>query len=225
MAASRSDKVAFIVLLAGTGLPGREIIKLQSELIERAMGVKDEIAKRNAADQDEIFTLVAAGADDAAIAAKIREIGEQQIARAEASGDAKEQEEAKTARATLDATVKSQTKELSSKWFRYFLTLDPRVALRKTRCPVLALNGELDLQVPPKADLPEIEKALKEAGNQDVTVMELPGLNHLFQTCTTGAPSEYASIEETCSPRVLDLITDWIRLHAGMKPDITPVAQ
>ncbi len=225
MAASRSDKVAFIVLLAGTGLPGREIIKLQSELISRADGAKEGDAKTEAAEQDEIFDLVASGADEAAIAAKIREVGEKQIARGEASADPKDQEQAKAAKGTMDALVKSQTKELSSKWFRYFLTLDPRVALRKTHCPVLALNGGLDLQVPPRQNLPEIEKALAEGGNKDVTVMELPGLNHLFQVCTTGSPSEYATIEETCSPKMLDLVTGWLRQHAGLKADLMPATQ
>ena len=77
-------------------------------------------------------------------------------------------------------------------------------------CPVLALNGEKDLQVPPKEDLAEIAKALKKGGNTRVTTKELPGLNHLFQTCKTGAVSEYAEIEETIAPAALKVIGDWI---------------
>ena len=72
-------------------------------------------------------------------------------------------------------------------WFRYFLTYDPRPALAKVRCPVLALIGEKDRQVPPKENLAQIESTLEAAGNSRVTVQELPGLNHLFQTCKTGA--------------------------------------
>lgn len=224
MVASRSDKVAFIVLLAGTGLPGREIIKLQSELIGRVQGGSEVDAKAAAEVQDQIFDLLAGGADESAIRAKIREIGEQQIAIAEASADPKVNEQVKAARSTLDATVQAQTKELSSKWFRYFLTLDPRIALRTTKCPVLALNGGLDLQVPPRANLPEIQKALAEAGNHDVTVTELPGLNHLFQTCTTGSPSEYATIEETFSPAALEVVLAWLRQHAHMPVESPVVA-
>jgi alpha-beta hydrolase superfamily lysophospholipase len=79
---------------------------------------------------------------------------------------------------------------------------------------VLALNGERDVQVDPKLNLPEIEKALREAGNTDVTVKELPGLNHLFQTCESGAVSEYGKIEETIAPAVLEMISDWILQRA-----------
>ena len=72
------------------------------------------------------------------------------------------------------------------------------------------MNGEKDLQVPPKEDLAEIAKALKKGGNTRVTTKELPGLNHLFQTSKTGAVSEYAEIEETIAPEALKVIGDWI---------------
>jgi uncharacterized protein len=87
--------------------------------------------------------------------------------------------------------------------------------LRKVRCPVLAVNGEKDLQVPPKENLAEIEKALKAAGNSDVKAIEFPGLNHLFQPCKTGSPSEYAQIEMTIAPEVLKVIGDWIVEKVG----------
>jgi fermentation-respiration switch protein FrsA (DUF1100 family) len=95
-------------------------------------------------------------------------------------------------------------------WFKYFLAYDPGPTLAKVKCPVLALNGEKDLQVPPRENLAEIEKALKAGGNADVTVKELPGLNHLFQTCKTGLPGEYGKIEETFTPAALDAISEWL---------------
>ena len=75
---------------------------------------------------------------------------------------------------------------------------------------MLALNGEKDLQVPPKENLDEIRKALEQAGNTQVTIKELPGLNHLFQTCKTGTVAEYAVIEETIAPAALEAIGDWV---------------
>lgn len=99
---------------------------------------------------------------------------------------------------------------MNTPWFRYFLTLDPRPALRKVKCPVLALNGENDLQVPVNENLREIEAALKAAGNKDVTIVRLPKLNHLFQTSETGLPGEYGKIEETFAPVALKTIGDWI---------------
>jgi uncharacterized protein len=104
--------------------------------------------------------------------------------------------------------------QLIGPWMRYFLSYDPRSALRKVHVPVLALNGTLDLQVPYKANLPAIEAALKDAGNTDFRVVPMPGLHHLFQTATTGSPSEYSTISETFSPAALDLIATWISAHA-----------
>ena len=80
---------------------------------------------------------------------------------------------------------------------------------------VLAINGSLDTQVPPGPNLGAIRNALAEAGNDDVTVEELDGLNHLFQTAATGSPAEYAQIEETFAPAVLDLITSWVLQKVG----------
>ena len=75
---------------------------------------------------------------------------------------------------------------------------------------MLAINGTLDLQVPPAQNLPVIRKSLEEAGNKQFEVDELPGLNHLFQTVKTGAPSEYGQIEETMSPVAMEKVASWI---------------
>ena len=104
----------------------------------------------------------------------------------------------------------AQAAGAANPWFRTFLGLDPAAYLRKVACPVLAINGELDLQVLPNQNLPAIEKALKEGGNKDYTIKRFGGLNHLFQTAKTGSPAEYSSIDETISPAVLDTIATWI---------------
>jgi len=99
---------------------------------------------------------------------------------------------------------------LLSPWFRSFIFYDPRSELEKVRCPVLAMDGTLDLQVSPEENLEEIEKALKKGGNADYTIKLMPGLNHLFQDAKTGSPNEYAQIEETFSPEALTVMGDWI---------------
>jgi fermentation-respiration switch protein FrsA (DUF1100 family) len=104
---------------------------------------------------------------------------------------------------------------LTSPWFEYFLAYDPAPALRQVRCPVLALNGALDLQVSPKQNLPAIRKALEEGGSKNFEIDELPGLNHLFQTAKTGAPNEYSIIEETMSPVAMEKISAWIHKICG----------
>jgi fermentation-respiration switch protein FrsA (DUF1100 family) len=113
--------------------------------------------------------------------------------------------------------LKAQLQSLLSPWYRFFLTYDPKPTLTKVKCPVLAINGEKDLQVPPKENLSAIEEALVAGGNKNFIVKELPGLNHLFQTAQTGVPSEYAKIEETISPIALKIIGDWISEQAKNK--------
>ncbi len=103
-----------------------------------------------------------------------------------------------------------QLKLAESPWLRDVLRIDPRATLQNVKCPVLALTGGMDLQVAAEENLPAIEAALTAAGNRRFTTRQLPGLNHLFQTCRNGAPFEYAQIEETFSPVALKEIAQWI---------------
>jgi fermentation-respiration switch protein FrsA (DUF1100 family) len=190
LAAVADPDVAFIVLMAGSGVPGDQIIVEQARLIAEAGGETKEKAAADAEKERETLALVETEKDPAALN-KLLGI---KLA----------------AEGVPDAQIAAQTKALTSPWIRYFLTYDPATALRKLTCPVLALSGEKDLQVPPAQNLPAIRKALEESGNKHVEVDELPGLNHLFQTAKTGSPSEYAQIEETMSPVALDKIAAWI---------------
>jgi len=189
MIAARNKDVAFIVMMAGTGVPGDDVIVAQSEAIAIASGKEPAEAAKNAAKEREILKLVETEKDETVLEKELRE----QIA-----GE------------VPDAQIGVQIQQLTSPWFRYFLTYDPATALRKVTCPVLVLNGSLDKQVLPSQNLPPIRKAQAEAGNQHVEIDELPGLNHLFQTAKTGAPSEYSQIEETMSPVALDKMASWI---------------
>ena len=191
MIAARNKDVAFIVMMAGTGVPGDEIIVAQSEAIAVASGKDPAKAAKDAATEREMITLVETEKDEAVLEKELTEKMKQ-------SGDVPE------------AQIGLQIKQLTSPWFRYFLTYDPVIALRKVTCPVLALNGSLDKQVLPSQNLPPIRKAFAESGNQHVEIDELPGLNHLFQTAKTGSPAEYSQIEETISPVALEKMTTWI---------------
>jgi fermentation-respiration switch protein FrsA (DUF1100 family) len=107
--------------------------------------------------------------------------------------------------------VMMQIKQVMSPWMKFFLTYDPIPTLKKVKCPVLAINGSKDLQVPPDYNLPPIEQALKSGGNTHYKVVKLDGLNHLFQHCKTGAVTEYGGIEETFAPEAMELIASWIK--------------
>ena len=103
-----------------------------------------------------------------------------------------------------------------SRFSKFLDTYDPHVAMRQVKCPMLAMNGSLDHAVTARENLEEIEKTVRAAGKPDVTIIELYGLNHFFQAAKTGSPFEIAQIEETISPKVLQIMAGWIRLHVGL---------
>ncbi len=107
-----------------------------------------------------------------------------------------------------EAAIDAQAKAASSDWYRFFLRYDPAPTLRRLRLPVLAMIGSKDVQVPPDQNLPALREALKD--DPETTIVELPGLNHLFQTAKSGSPSEYGDIEETMSPTALELVAHWV---------------
>jgi pimeloyl-ACP methyl ester carboxylesterase len=174
-----------------------------------AEGASEADAARNRRLQEKMFAVVKAEKDPAAAEKKLREVAAASIA------DMSEAQK-KAADANPGAII-AQVKAVNTPWFRFFLTYDPRPTLRQVKIPVLALNGELDTQVSSKQNLPEIAKALKAARNKKSRTVELPKLNHLFQTAKTGGFSEYAKIEETISPMVLTQMSDWIAKQTGLK--------
>jgi hypothetical protein len=189
MVAARNPDVAFIVMMAGSGVPGDEILVAQVEAIDESSGKTHAEAVQAGTREREILNLIKTEKDPAVLEKKLKD---------------------KMAEDGLEAQLGIEIKALTSPWFRFFMTYDPATALRKVTCPVLALNGEKDRQVPAKQNLPAIRKALEEGGNKHFEIVELPGLNHLFQTAKTGSPNEYAQIEETIAPVALDTMTVWI---------------
>ena len=202
MLASDDSDVKFIVLLAGTGIPGHELLLMQQELIGRASGMSESDLKTAREINKGAFGIIVKSTDTAQLkkdlTAYIRQmiIEHPDVEKPEGVSDEK--------------FIKEQVDQLVNPWIIFFLKYDPAPALEKVKCPVLALNGEKDLQVPPKENLSAIETALKKGMNDKVTVKELPGLNHLFQECKTGTPGEYIQIEQTISPSALEEINRWM---------------
>jgi len=202
MVAVKSPDVAFIVLMAGTGLTGEEILYLQGALIYRAMGVSEEDIINNRQFNEKIFSVLKEEDDS--------ENAEERLRQMFMDDWEKMSDEKKEQMGDLEVFLKAQLQSLLSPWLKFFLIYNPKPTLSKVKCPVLAINGEKDLQVPPKENLNAIEEALVAGGNKNFIVKELPGLNHLFQTAQTGLPAEYTKIEETISPEALKIICDWI---------------
>jgi uncharacterized protein len=189
MVAARNPSVAFIVLLAGSGVPGDQLLAAQVMALAEAGGASHAVAEKNGQMEREVLALVKQEKDNAALEKLLRE---------------------KLAGTMPEAALQAQLKSIAAPWFRYFIEYDPAPALRKVRCPVLALGGSKDVQVPAAQNLPAIRQALEAGGNKDFEVVEMPGLNHLFQTAKSGSPSEYGQIEETMSPAALERIAVWI---------------
>ena len=204
MVASESDDVSFIVLLAGTGIRGDKLLLMQQELIWRANGMSEEEIEKSLKTSAALFEIIVESndveklKDDLTIA--LSEIIEKDSVEIP-EGTSKEK------------FVENQVDQISTTWMQYFLKYDPAPTLEKVNCPVLAINGEKDLQVPPKENLEAIAESLRKGGNDQVTIKEFENLNHLFQESETGSPDEYASIEQTFSPIALKAVLEWIQLQ------------
>jgi uncharacterized protein len=207
--AANDPSIAFVVLMAGPGTRGDRLLAAQSALVTKAMGRTSDVAEaeRSAA---RMMAIVVEEKDNAVAERRMRALREEELAK---------MPEAERAKALARGSEFEQNvKLMTSPYIRHFLAFDPRPWLSKVKCPVLALNGELDLQVPAGENLLGIAAALEAGGNRDYAIAKLPGLNHLFQTAKTGAPSEYGDIEETFSPGALALIGDWLARKTGLAP-------
>ena len=200
LAAARSRGVAFVVMMAGPGVPGDQIIVRQVETAVKAAGGSPERAAESAAMQRKILDIIKQEKDDAAAVEKVRQVLAPVFgAMPEAARKAKE----------------TELRAMTSKWYRSFLATDPRPALAAIRVPLLAVNGALDTQVDAGENLKSIAAALASGGNRDYATVKLPGLNHLLQKAQTGAVTEYQRIEETINPEALRTIGDWLAAHTA----------
>ena len=199
--ASENHHIAFIVSLAGPGVNGEKIILKQAADIGRLMGESDAQIRENNEINEKLYSILKTEKDNKTAEEKILAEYRDLL-----SGQNMSQADIENAVNKLKATFGAG----AYTWFRYFIMTDPATYWDKVTCPVLALDGDKDLQVDARENLPAIKKAVESGGNKNVKTILLPGLNHLFQHCTTGLPSEYANIEETFSPEALKIIADWI---------------
>ena len=202
LVASGSDNIRFMVLLAAPAIDLGKLLLKQDELIARALGLSEREIQKMTSTNANAYRLVALSTDLKVLKNDLTKLAEKDILEIPPQllpPKMKKQE-----------FIAMQIDNLSSPWFQYVMKYNPGKTLEKVRCPVLALNGEKDLQVTPKENLSAIARALKNGGNSNITIKEFPDLNHFFQECETGSPLEYAKIEQTFSPKVLTEISGWI---------------
>lgn len=198
---NRTNDVAFMVLLAGTGVPGKEISRMQGRTL-----LDMEVPDREAYNQfiDRSIEIASSNKD---LATKRKELTQHY----KNSGNALIN--LLPEGTDIVAFINQQVEGSLRPWSQFFFQHDPADELRKITIPVLSLIGSRDVQVPPGMNHPPIRQALEEAGNKDYTIKELPGLNHMFQESETGNMAEYAEIQQTFSPFALDEITRWVKSH------------
>lgn len=205
MVAANNAAVKFIVLMAGPGTPIDELLVEQATRYSHLQGVDAKTIAANSKISKSTYAFIKNyNANDfekdltAFLNAEMDEMPENLKPQTE-----EERNEA----------VKNQVDAVNTKWFLYFIKYNPAINLSKLKCGVLAINGSLDFQVPAKTNLKAIETALQKGKNKNYKIVELPGLNHLFQEATTGSLNEYSIIEETISPKALGAMSDWILIQ------------
>ncbi len=216
LVSAENKDVAWVVLMASPGVNGEEILYSQGQLIIAAEGGGESARKRQRLLQEHVFATAKElkAKDDIEpfvkrVVDKIMAVSE--IDAVEKSEKPKSEEDEQASRKMLAELVRANLNVMNDPWFRFFASYEPGPDLQRIKCPVLAINGEKDVQVDPKLNLPKIEAYLKAGGNSKFAIKELPGLNHLFQSCKTGGISEYESIEETISPVALETIATWLK--------------
>ena len=207
MVAVNSKDVSFIVLLAGTGISGDQLLLLQQVLMGRAMGASEENLQRNKKFFEGAFQLITNSVDKDTLKKALKVYAKKMAM------ESPSKETERPLGVTDEQINNMNLSSLLTPWMQYFLKYDPSKVLEKVKCPVLAINGSKDLQVPPKENLTAIKNALAKGGNKQITIQEIPNLNHLFQECKTGSLSEYGTIEQTFSPIALTLILDWLKIQ------------
>jgi len=202
LAALNNPDIAFMVLLAAPGTDTVQLIESQRRLIGMSQGISEQQLRETAPIITEINRQVMAAKDSVEAANWLTTFFSAEVMQ------------------QLGLTEMQRpllVNQYSRDWYRFFLSYQPAAVLSQLTMPILAINGSLDHQVAADENLAAIAAALK--SNSDVTVIKLEGLNHMFQTSSTGAFAEYAELEETFAPAALNTISDWLT-QRFVKPSI-----
>jgi alpha/beta superfamily hydrolase len=201
VAANSTSAIAFTVLLAAPGVSGDKVLNTQARKAGELAGAPASILDENQKLSTLIYDIIKTETHKDSVVSKITS----------SLNAYKTNNPSSPISAMINpAMIKQQTGLIKSKWLVEFIKFEPKTYLSKTTCPVLALNGSLDCQVLPKINLEGIKQGLDIAQNKDVTIMELEGMNHLFQKAQTGSIQEYGQIKETFSADALKIIANWI---------------
>ena len=202
MVASKDKSIAFIVLLAGPGVSGKDLLLQQNYDLMKLQIMDKKLLKTFWTINSKLF--------DAVIKDKKRKYSVDDYMETIKEEYASISDEDKLKLELDETSFRQSLTMLQLKWMHFFIRSVPADYLKKVTCPVLALNGEKDIQVAGKMNLDAIEATLSKAKNKNYKCVLFPNLNHLFQNCKTGSVEEYINIEETFSDEVMKTILNWI---------------
>lgn len=200
--AAKDKKIKFIVMMAGPTVSGSEISLDQQSLIGKVNGMKEEDINKTSEINKEVFRLIREISNIDELKNKLTEYLLSKSNEFPA-GSIPENTD-------VNKIIEMQIAQVTSPWMINFLTYNPAPTLTKLKCPTLALYGEKDLQVSPALNIPVMKKIIEQNKKSKIEIKEIKGVNHLFQECKTGSPNEYAEIDQTISPEVLKVMTEWI---------------
>lgn len=203
VATNHPTEISFIVLLAGTGVIGKEIILDQIEAINRSNGETESQISNSLYMSKVIFDYLESIQDNENRKDLLTKFIKDQINNNSKFKLPKD--------VTAKQFIKSQVPSLSSDWMNFFLFYNPQETLSKVTCPILAINGDKDQQVTSELNIPIIKKIIEQNQPNTNKAIILPNLNHLFQECKTGSPNEYENIKQTFSPLALQAISNWLK--------------
>jgi pimeloyl-ACP methyl ester carboxylesterase len=206
IAASKSKEIAFLISLAGLATSGYDANMRQNLALVEAAAIPEYDKKRNREVIQLMFDTVLKNVNSPVLDTIMRSTFTRWYK--------KDQEYFKTLNIEFDHfrfPIDSYIRTATGPWYRYFMQFDPKLFMKGLKMPVLAINGDKDLFVAGEENLHNWKKYLEEGGNTNVTTVLLPGVNHLLQHCKTCTTQEYASLEETIAPEILQTITKWLK--------------
>ena len=210
--AGKSKDVSFIVLIAGPAVTGDKLYLFQIESLMRGGGAGEEQIRKTLDQQRRVFDCVRTGRGWDLIAEEFKK----EVAASYDSLPPGTRKGITDSAAFVNTNVDKRIASAQTPWFRYFIDFDPVPALEQVSCPVLAIFGALDMQVPVSLNREPMQRALAKSKTKDWKVEILPKANHLFLAAVTGSPAEYAGLEKKFVPGFLDLMTDWITTRVSV---------
>jgi uncharacterized protein len=206
LASIEEKDVAFMIMLGGVGLTLNELTKDRLIRMNSVLGLTNSQLKEILAYMEQVSHILMTESDNKLAGQKLNQLQ---------AMNTLDRANFNTQALSIPKDKKQRVELFLSPWYRAQISYNPEDVLSKLTCPVLAITGSIDPYQRADLNLPRIQSALINAGNNDYTIVKAPAINHLMQTGETGLPSEYGTIEESFAPIIMETIKFWILLRSN----------